>query len=86
MFEAAVGPVAEGGGGAAAVMNSFSHVNGVDMVANTYLMQTVLREKYLLRNLAVSTVSSCGRNFVLMIREQVQVWRRHDRHRLGVDL
>jgi beta-glucosidase len=38
--------VAEGGGGAAAVMNSFSHVNGVDMVSNTYLMQTVLREKF----------------------------------------
>ena len=46
MFARAVAPAAEGGGGAAAIMNSFSHVNGVSMVDNEYLMQTVLREKF----------------------------------------
>ena len=32
--------VAEGGGGSAAIMSSFSHVNGVTMVDNSYLQQT----------------------------------------------
>ena len=43
MFEQAVAPAAQGGGGSAALMSSFSHVNGVAMVANTYLQQTILQ-------------------------------------------
>ena len=46
MFEAAVAPAAAGGGGSLAVMSSFSHVNGVSMVDNGYLLQTVLRERF----------------------------------------
>eukprot|EP01043_Picozoa_sp_COSAG02_P053352 COSAG02_NODE_5875_length_3971_cov_4.711519_2_plen_582_part_00 len=46
MFERAVAPVAEGGGASAAIMSSFSHVNGVSMVDNAFLQQKVLREKF----------------------------------------
>lgn len=46
MFAAAVGPVAEGGGGSASLMNSFSHVNGLSMPANKYYLDTVLRKQF----------------------------------------
>ena len=46
MFEAAVAPVSEGGGGSAAIMSSFSHVNGVSLADNYYLLEKVLRERF----------------------------------------
>ena len=44
-FASAVAPIADGGGGSAGVMNSFSHVNGVAMPANKKYMD-MLREDF----------------------------------------
>lgn len=46
MFAAAVAPPVKGGGGSASIMSSFSHVNGISMAANKYLLQNILRERF----------------------------------------
>ena len=45
-FETAVLPVEKGGGGAQAVMCSYSAVNGTPSCANPYFMQTLMRETW----------------------------------------
>lgn len=45
-FETALLPLEKGGGGAQAVMCSYSSVNGTPSCANPYFMQTLMRETW----------------------------------------